>query len=88
MYNKYDLAPSNGFKPVPPTVITAFPRSAWVHPKQLKRQLKKRGAYHDVMVLMKGAQLMMSASPVAAEAEQQMRKDDARVNKSDEVESM
>jgi hypothetical protein len=29
MYNKNDITPSNGFKPVPPTIIAAFPRSAW-----------------------------------------------------------
>jgi hypothetical protein len=53
----------------------------------LKRRLKKRGAYDDNAVVMKGAQLTMSASPVAVEAEKQKREDDARVNKSGEVES-
>jgi hypothetical protein len=59
-----------------------------VRRKRLKRQLKKRGAYNDDdVVVVKSAQPTMSASPVAAEAEKQMREDDARVNKSGEVES-
>jgi len=58
-----------------------------VRRKRLKRQLKKRGAYNDDDVVVKSAQPTMSASPVAAEAEKQMREDDARVNKSGEVES-
>jgi hypothetical protein len=43
--------------------------------KRLKRQLKKRGAYDDVVVI-KGAQLTMSSSPVTAEAEKRKREDD------------
>jgi len=41
----------------------------------------------DDVVVMKGVQLVMSAGPVAAEAETQMREDDVRANKSGEVES-
>jgi hypothetical protein len=55
--------------------------------KRLKRRQKKRGAYGDDVVVMKGAQLMMSASLVAPEAENQKREDDPRVNKSGELES-
>jgi hypothetical protein len=44
-------------------------------------------AYDDDVVVMKGVQLVMSAGPVAAEAETQMREDDVRANKSGEVES-
>jgi hypothetical protein len=48
---------------------------------------EEEGAYDDVVVLTKGAQPIMSASPVVVEAEKQKREDDARVNKPDEVES-
>jgi hypothetical protein len=41
----------------------------------------------DDVVVMKGVQLVMSAGPVAVEAETQMREDDVRTNKSGEVES-
>ena len=40
------------------------------------------------MVVMKGVQLGMSASPVVVEAEMQMQEDDVRANKLGEVESM
>jgi len=43
MYNKYDLAPSNDFKPVPPTVIAAFPRSAWDTPKAVEAAAEEEG---------------------------------------------
>jgi hypothetical protein len=39
--------------------------------KLLKRQPKKRGRYEDDVVVMKGAQLTVSAGPVATEAEKQ-----------------
>jgi hypothetical protein len=59
-----------------------------VRRKRLRRQLKKRGACNDDdVVVAKGAQLTMSASPVAAEVEKPLRGDDARGNKSGKVES-
>jgi len=65
----------------------SIPKIGLGTPKAVEAVAEEEGAYDDVVVLTKGAQLIMSASPVAAEVEKQKREDDARVNKSDEVES-